>query len=127
MTPSAQRRALGQWCALMGVAYLLPVLFIALSAAGPAPLAVSPRAMSAFYYGHFITLTAVGLVGLAARGAKDQVFHGGPFIDFAVTLTLFMLAASVSPWLAGPALLGMGLRLMSGAPFFDPPEKLSNE
>lgn len=106
----------------MGVAYLLPVLFIALSAAGPAPLALSARAMSAFYYGHFITLTVAGLVGLAARGAKDQVFHGGPFIDFAVAVTAFMLAASVSPWLAGPALLAAGLRLMSGAPLFNPPE-----
>jgi hypothetical protein len=126
MSPAAQRRALGMWTALMGVVHFLPVAFIALSAAGPAPLAVSPRTMSAFYYGHFITLTAVGLVGLAARAAKDQVFHGGPFIDFAVALTLFMLAASVSPWLAGPVLVALGLRLMSGSPFFNPPEKASS-
>lgn len=118
MTPAAQRRALGYWCAAMGLAHLLPVLFIALSAAGPAPLTVSPRAMSAFYYAHFVTLTAVGLVGLAARAAKDQVFHGGPFIDFAVALTAFMIAASISGWVAGPALVVVGLRLMGGRPFF---------
>lgn len=123
MTPSALRRALGGWAALMGAAHFLPVAFIALSAAGPAPLAVSQRSMSAFYYAHFITLTAVGLVGLAARGAKDQVFHGGPFIDFAVVLAGFMLAASFSPWLGGPFLLAAGMRLLSGAPFFNPPEK----
>lgn len=121
MSPSAQRRALGGWTALMGVVYLLPVGFVALSAAGPAPLEASARAMSVFYYGHFVTLTVVGLVGLAARAAKDQVFHGGPFIDFAVTLTAFMLAASVSPWLAGPALVLSGLRLMTGSPFFKEP------
>lgn len=118
MTPSAQRRALGGWAAFMGVVHFLPVAFIALSAAGPAPSGISARAMSSFYYGHFIALTVVGFVGLAARAAKDQVFHGGPFIDFAVAMTAFMLAASVSPWLAGPALVLIGLRLMSGTPFF---------
>lgn len=121
MNPSAQRRTLGLWCGAMGLAHLLPVLFIALSAAGPAPLTVSPRLMSAFYYGHFITLTAVGLVGLAARAAKDQVFHGGPFVDFAVVLTGFMIAASISGWVAGPALIVMGVRLMDGRPFFAAP------
>lgn len=121
MSPSAQRRALGAWSLAMGLAHFLPIAFIALSAAGPAPLAVSARAMSAFYYGHFISLTAVGLVGLAARAAKDQVFHGGPFIDFAVTVTAFMLAASVSGWLAGPTLAIVGIRLMNGVPFFKGP------
>ncbi len=48
------------------------------------------------------------------------MFHGGPFIDFALVLTGFFLAASVSGWLAGPALAALGLRLLGGRPFFNP-------
>lgn len=118
MPPGALRRALGVWTAAMGLAHLLPVAFIALSAAGPAPLAVSGRGMSLFYYGHFLVLTAGGLGWLLARAARDGLFHGGPFVDFAVVLTGFIVAASLSGWLAGPFLVAMGLRLLGGRPFF---------
>lgn len=123
MPPSSLRRRLGAWSALMGLAHLLPVAFLALSAAGPAPLPVSGRAMSLFYYAHFIVLIAGGLGWLLLRAARDHVFHGGPFIDFTVTLTAFFLGASISGWLAGPLLLACGLRLLGGRPFFDPPER----
>jgi hypothetical protein len=120
VTPAALRRALGGWSVTMGLAHVLPVLFVALSAAGPSPVAVSGRAMSLFYYGHFIALTAGGLGWLLLRAWRDKVFHGGPFIDFALVLTGFFLAASVSGWLAGPALAALGARLLGGRPFFNP-------
>lgn len=106
----------------MGLAHLLPVAFIALSAAGPSSHAFSPRAMSFYYYGHFVALTVVGLVGLAAWGAKEQVFHGGPFIDFTLVLTGFFLVASFSGWLAGPFLVAAGVRLLNGRPFLNAPQ-----
>lgn len=117
-TPAGLRRGLGAWAAALGLAHLLPVAFVALSAAGPSPLAVSPRAMSLYYYGHFIALTLGGLGWLFTRSARDGLFHGGPFIDFSVVLAGFILAASVNGWLAGPFLVAAGLRLTNGRPFF---------
>ena len=119
-TPALQRRALGWWSIAMGLAHVLPVAFIALSAAGPSSHAFSPRTMSLYYYAHFISLTAVGIVGLAAWSAKDQVFHGGPFIDFSLVLTGFFLTASFTGWLAGPFLILAGVRLLKGRPFLNP-------
>ncbi len=123
MTPAALRRVLGVWAAVMGVAHALPVAFIALSAAGPAAGTFAGRSMSLFYYAHFILLVAGGLGWLLARSAREKVFHGGPFIDFTVIVTGFILAASASGYLAGPFLIAAGLRLAGGRPFFDPPAK----
>ena len=73
--------------------------------------------MSRLYYAHFILLTAGGMAWLFARAARDKVFHGGPFVDFAIVLTGYIIAASISGWLAGPFLIAAGLRLLDGRPF----------
>lgn len=125
------RRALGKTAAVFGLLHLAPVAFVWLSSGGPAPILLSARAWSLFFYSHFIAFTATGF-GLQALAAwKTKVFHGGPMIDFLIVVGVFMMAESgagfaLKPgtgpsWpalLPGTVLIGVGLRLMTGRPFF---------
>ncbi len=128
--PSGQRSTLGAITAVFGLLHLLPVAFVLLSSAGPAPVLVSASLWSQFFFGHFLGLVLGGLGYLLFDSAHKQVFHGGPLVDFILTLTGFILVSSVGGVLlnkgAGPSwpaltpglyLVGVGLRLRTGAAF----------
>jgi hypothetical protein len=129
--PAAQRAALGRLLSAFGLLHLAPVAFVLLSSVGPAPVLVSMRAWSLFFFGHFAALVACGLGFLLAVSARDRVFHGGPLIDFLVMIAGFVLVASFGgvllhrgegpswPALApGAYLLWRGLVMSAGRPLF---------
>ena len=118
--PGSQRRALGAWCALMGVVYLLPVAYIALSSAGPRPAPFTAVQLSGFYYGHFNVLVAVGLIDLLARWVTDRHFYVGPFADFIGLIAVFVVLSSVHAALGALSLLAGGLRMLDGTSIFRP-------
>lgn len=117
MSPAAQRVALGRLCAVFGLLHLLPVAFVLLSSGGPAPVAVTARTWSAFYFGHFVALVCAGYGFLFGLSFRDKVFHGGPTLDFTIGLGALVIAESLGRgWMPGVVLLGFGLRLMNGSP-----------
>jgi hypothetical protein len=129
MPEESLRRALGRYCAVLGLLHLLPVAFVWLSSGGPTPLAVTARMWSLFFYGHFIALVAGGIGLQAWVAARTKLFYGGPFIDFLIGVGGFMLLESVAgaalgrgagpAWPAlipGLALFAFGLRLGTGRP-----------
>ena len=117
MGPAAQGVTVGRLMAAFGLLGLAPVAFMLLSAAGPSPLRVSPRAWSLFYFGHFVALVAAGYGWLLTRAAREKVFHGGPMLDFTIGLGALVIASSLGRgWLPGVFLVAFGLRLMTGAP-----------
>lgn len=95
MGPTAQRVVLGRLASAFGLLHLAPVAFVLLSSAGPAPVLVTARSWSFFFYGHFAALVVCGLVFVLAVSARDRVFHGGPLIDFLVMIAGFVLVASI--------------------------------
>jgi hypothetical protein len=129
MPEARLRRALGRFCAVFGLLHLLPVAFVWLSSGGPAPLTVSARAWSLFFYIHFIALVAGGLGLQALRAAREKIFYGGPLIDFLIGVTGFMILetfvglalrrGSGPSWpalLPGLMLIAFGARLGTGRP-----------
>jgi hypothetical protein len=133
MPEAALRRTLGRLAAAFGLALLLPVAYVWLSSGGPAPVLLSARAWSLFFYAHFIALVAGGLGVQAACAARSGIFHGGPLIDFLLGVAGFMLLETVSglalrggagpSWpalLPGAALFAFGLRLGTGRPLLRP-------
>ncbi|MFI5349119.1 MAG: hypothetical protein ACHQ2Z_06220 [Elusimicrobiota bacterium] len=129
MPEAALRRSLGRFSALWGLALLLPVLFVWLSSGGPAPLNLSARAWSLFFYAHFIVLTVVGFGIQAMAAARSKLFYGGPMIDFLIGVAGFMILESIVglalsrggglSWpalLPGATLIAFGLRLGTGRP-----------
>jgi len=129
MPEGALRGALGRTVAAFGLLYLLPVAFVWLSSGGAAPVMVTARAWSLFFYAHFILLTAGGLGLQAFAAARAKLFYGGPLIDFLIGVTGFMILETFAglalrggggpSWpalLPGLALIGFGLRLGTGRP-----------
>ncbi len=129
MPEASLRRSLGRVALVFGLLHLLPTAFVWLSSGGPAPVLISARVWSVFFYAHFIALTAwgVGLQALAAARAK--LFYGGPLIDFVLGVTGFMILETFAglalrrgagpSWpalLPGLALAAFGLRLGTGRP-----------
>lgn len=127
--PASLRRDVGAIAAVFGLLDAAAVAFVLLSSAGPAPLLVSARAWSLFFFAHFLGLVGAGLGWILAASARARVFHGGPLIDYLLVLAGFVLVSSASGALVGraegaswpallPALLlvGMGLRLATGKP-----------
>ncbi|MBI3288416.1 MAG: hypothetical protein HYZ74_02720 [Elusimicrobia bacterium] len=127
LNPSRLRCVLGGIAAVFGLVDLAALAFVLLSSGGPAPIMISARAWSGFFFVHFIGLVTAGLGWLLAVSARAGVFHGGPFIDYLLLLTGFILVSSISGSFLGrgagpswPALLpglflvGMGLRLRNG-------------
>src|SRR5256885_865329 len=129
MSPAALRATLGRLLLAFGLLHLAPVAFVLLSSAGPAPVLVTARAWSGFFFGHFVALVVCGLGLLLAVSARDRVFQGGPLIDFLVVIAGFVLVASFGgallhkgtgpswPALApGAYLLWRGLVMSAGQP-----------
>jgi hypothetical protein len=130
MPEAVLRRRLGAVAAAFGLLHLAPVLFVWLSALGPAPVSVSAALASRLFYVHYVLLVVVGLglQGLAAARAK--LFYGGPFIDFTLGAVGFMLLESAAgallaagqswaPLLPGLALTAFGARLATGRPLLN--------
>ena len=128
-SPASQRAALGAIASAGGVLHLLPVTFVLLSSAGPAPVLISARVWSLFFFGHFLGLVVGGLGYLFVVAALERVFYGGPLVDFLLVMTGFILVSSVcsvrlgaeigSSWpalLPGALLVAVGLRLRTGRP-----------
>lgn len=129
MPEAALRRAVGLTAAVFGLLHLLPVAFVALSAGGPAPVTVSARAWSVFFYAHFVALAATGFAIQLLSAWKSKLFHGGPLIDFLLGIGGFMLLESISgvalkggsgaavfALVPGVALIAFGARLRTGRP-----------
>lgn len=115
--PAALRWRVGLLCAAFGAAHLLPALFVLLSAGGPAPVAVSARAWSAFYFAHFVALVCTGYGYLLWRSSRSKVFHGGPMLDFTIGLGALVIVESLGRgWLPGLFLILFGLRVATGRP-----------
>ena len=123
------RRPLGRLSVAFGFLHLLPVAYVWLSSGGPAPLTISARSWSLFFYIHFIALVTTGLGYQAFRGAREKIFHGGPLIDFLIGVTVFMIletfvglalrrgaGASWPALLPGLMLIAFGVRLGTGRP-----------
>jgi hypothetical protein len=122
------RRSLGRLTVAFGLAHVVPVAFVWLSSGGPAPLAVTARAWSLFFYAHFIALVVCGLGLQAVAAARSKLFYGGPLIDFLLGVAGFMLLESFAgallrrsggvSWalLPGAALVVFGVRLSGGRP-----------
>ena len=132
MGPSAQRAVLGRILFAFGLLHLAPIAFVLLSSAGPAPVLVSARAWSLFFFSHFIALVVSGLGFLFVICARGRVFHGGPLIDFLVMIAGFILLASFGGALlrqgAGPSwpalspgafLIWRGLAMCTGRALFE--------
>ena len=121
MSPAAQRVALGRLCAVFGGLHLLPVAFVLLSSAGPAPVAITARTWSAFYFGHFVALVCAGYGFLFGLAYRDKVFHGGPMLDFTIGVGLLAVLSSFGrAWIPGVFLLTFGLRLANGRALLSP-------
>jgi hypothetical protein len=132
--PEAElRRTLGRLAAAFGLLHLLPAAFVWLSSGGPAPVLITARAWSLFFYAHFILLTAGGLGFQAFEASRTKLFHGGPLIDFLLGVTGFMLVETFAAlalrrgggpsWPAlvpGLALIAFGARLGTGRPLLRP-------
>jgi hypothetical protein len=129
MPEGGLRLALGRLCAVFGLAHLLPVAFVWLSSAGPAPVLIAARTWSVFFYAHFIALVAAGLGLQAYSASRAKLFYGGPLIDFLIGVTGFMMLETFSglalnrgtgpSWpalLPGLALTAFGLRLTTRRP-----------
>lgn len=118
---NGERRSLGVLCAAFGALSLAPILFVWLSAHGPAPISVPAAVWSRFFYGMFIGLIVAGYGFILASTAKRHVFHGGPTVDFTIGLGIFAIASSFGkPWIPGAFLVAFGLRLASGRPLLNP-------
>jgi hypothetical protein len=129
LSPTAQRQRLALLCGAFGLLHLAATAFVVMSSLGPVPLKVTARAWSLAYYGHFVSLVVFGYGTLLADGLKWKLFHGGPFIDFTLGVTAFILVSSFGGVLLGresapswPALLpgaflvALALRLAGGRP-----------
>lgn len=129
MNPTLQRRKLALLLGGFGLLHLAATAFVVMSSLGPVPLKVTARAWSLGYYGHFVSLVVFGYGLLFADGMKWKVFHGGPFIDFTLVVTMFILVSSFGGVLLGresspswPALMpgaflvALALRLAGGRP-----------
>lgn len=129
MNPTSQRQRLAMLCGAFGLLHLAATAFVVMSSLGPVPLKITARAWSLAYYGHFVSLVVFGFGTLLADGIKWKVFHGGPFIDFTLGVTAFIMVSSWGGLLLGregapswPALLPGGfllafaLRLAGGRP-----------
>lgn len=118
---NAERRALGLLCAAFGVLSLAPILFVWLSAHGPAPMTVPAAVWSRIFYGLFVALVVTGYGYILASTAKRHVFHGGPTLDFTIGLGALAIASSFGrPWIPGVFLLAFGVRLAGGRPLLNP-------
>lgn len=116
-----ERRSLGLICAAFGILSLAPILFVWLSAHGPAPMNVPAAFWSRLFYGLFIGLVVSGYGFILVSTAKRHVFHGGPTADFTIGLGVLAIASSFGrPWIPGAFLIGFGLRLASGRPLLNP-------
>lgn len=118
---NAERRTLGLVCAAFGVLSLAPILFVWLSAHGPAPMAVPAAFWSRLFYGMFIGLVVTGYSCILVSTAKRNVFHGGPTLDFTIGLGILAIASSFGrPWIPGVFLIAFGLRLANGRALLNP-------